>query len=948
MIFFDTIVKRVTNFSIQSFEKNKKDIATFFSNNELFQLSILTSSTVLYEDIKKNKSDKIKASLSKYFIRAHFNPTPFGVFSSVGTLKWGEFTAINKDKTVKLNVKYDNLFLTNEINNTITSKWHTLSYCINPTIHFLNDYKIGFYKSKNLLNDKIELSYGEIDYDDDLQWIIDRFKNCIKVNIVLEELILSGFERVEVESYLFEIIEAGLIIEEFLYFPFAEKLANQNSQFPSNLVQRKNFELKNENDFKLFKKNYIEEQKNFFQNSSFHKYSHSINSFDLKTGSLDLNIQDKISRYIDFTIQYNSETQAVNDTLNKFISKLSDRFVDGFIPINTVFNPYSGVNYTSLKVNYKNKLHKDIVLKIFASTKKNIILNMPIINDIKIKQRKMPATFNVILEILYCKITGKKVIYMQKLAGVSALNVLSRFTEATNDLCKEIVNYEKEVHFGKIIADISCIGNNRSINIAPEKQMYDYCIPINTSFKENSNPIFLNDIYVHLRDGVIALVSKKNRQQILPRKTSFINPNLSDSELYKFLCDLEIYNEEIYGVNFDFNGYEYFNAYIPRIYLEEDVLLYPAQLLLIYNDFSICEFTNYLKSKIEEHSFSRMINFLDIKGNLILNTESEIDIIELYEKLKKRKYFYVSESLYESFNPEIVRESENFPHELIVSVKNTDYINHNASYNFSDLIKNNNIPIFSDWLYIELYCNSYADIEVLKSIYTNTILEKKCTKFFFIHYSNPDRHLRLRFKTSSLENKELIIKTVHELKIKEIIGTYVILPYEQETHRYGGLELMEFAETIFDLDTQDLLSTVIEKELSKDSNRIISILKIKNYLEFFGYSIDEMIEYCENCIVNFSAEFELNSQLRKDFNKEFSEIKMKIGTYEYESFLHDNSLKNNLLLQLEKSNYHLKSYSWLLIHMSMNRHFNEKQRYNEFKSYYLTKCYLNQIKFKKQ
>jgi thiopeptide-type bacteriocin biosynthesis protein len=189
---------------------------------------------------------------------------------------------------------------------------------------------------------------------------------------------------------------------------------------------------------------------------------------------------------------------------------------------------------------------------------------------------------------------------------------------------------------------------------------------------------------------------------------------------------------------------------------------------------------------------------------------------------------------------------------------------------------------------------------------------------------------------------------VHDLKVKKIIGNYVILPYDQETHRYGGIELMEFAETIFDLDTKDLLSTIIEKDLSVDSIRKISILKIKNYLEFFGYSIDEMIEYCENCIVNFSKEFELNSQLRKELNKEFSEIKFKISTYEYVSFLNDNLLKNNLLAQLEKSNYHLKSYSWLIIHMSMNRHFKDKQRYNEFKSYYFTKCYLNQIKFKKQ
>lgn len=54
-------------------------------------------------------------------------------------------------------------------------------------------------------------------------------------------------------------------------------------------------------------------------------------------GNLDINIQDKISKYIDFTIKYNSETQVVNDTLNKFISKLSNRFNDGLISLNTVF-----------------------------------------------------------------------------------------------------------------------------------------------------------------------------------------------------------------------------------------------------------------------------------------------------------------------------------------------------------------------------------------------------------------------------------------------------------------------------------------------------------------------------------------------------------------------------------------------------------------------------------
>lgn len=947
MIFFDTIIKRVTNFSVQSYENNKSETAIFFENNELFQLSVLTASSILYEDIKKNKSEKIKTSLYKYFTRAHLNPTPFGVFNSVGILKWGKFTSITKSKTLKLSVKYDNLFLSKKINNSIANDWSAFSYCINPSIQILNEEKIGFYKSKNLTTDKIELSYVEIDYDIDLQWIIDEFKSCIKINLVLEKLVLEGFERTEVESYLFEIIETGLIIEEFLYFPYTAKLANQFNLFPSSLIQENKIELKCKNDFDLFKKKYVEEQKFFLKNSD-EKYSHCINSFETEQGSLDINIQNKIKKFIDFTIYYNSETIGVNDTLNKFIDKLSDRFTDGLIPINKVFNPYSGLNYASMITKYKLKLHEEIILKIISSNENDIFLNLPIKDDLIKKSSKIPVTFNVLLEVLSCKVTGDKITYIQKLAGTSALKILSRFSEVGNDICLDIVNYEKEVHRDKIIAELNCIGTNRSINISAARQMYDYCIPINTSYTAASNPILLSDIYIHLRDRNISLVSKKNRKQILPKKTSAVNAKLSDSDVYNFLCDFEYYNQELYGISFDFNLYDHLKPYVPRIFLEKDVLLYPAQLLLIYNNYNIKEFKIYLNDQIEKYSFTNRLNCFDTKGNLIIDTECESDIIQLYEKLKEKKHFYVSEFLYESFNPEIVSESENFPHELIVSIKNTNYKSNNIDYNdFNfDLVQSKNSPIVSDWLYLELFCNSYADSEVLKCIYSNIISENKYDQFFFVHYNNPNRHLRLRFKTNSIENKQHIINIVSKLKSNNIISNYHILPYEQEIYRYGGLELMELSETIFNLDTKDLLINVIKDDLNDNSIRIISILKIINYLEFLNYSIEEMILFCESSINNYSKEFELTSQLRKEFNKEFYNIKFNIESYEYNSFLRDDLLRNNLVKQLKKTNYNLKSYSWLLIHMSMNRHFNEMQRFNEFKSYYLTKCYLNQIKFK--
>ena len=106
-----------------------------------------------------------------------------------------------------------------------------------------------------------------------------------------------------------------------------------------------------------------------------------------------------------------------------------------------------------------------------------------------------------------------------------------------------------------------------------------------------------------------------------------------------------------------------------------------------------------------------------------------------------------------------------------------------------------------------------------------------------------------------------------------------------------------------------------------------------------------MILNCDKSLNMFSQEFELNSELRKLFNKEYKNIKQNICKLQFKNFLLKEELKVNVEKYLEKSQLGRFSYITLLILMSMNRHFNENQRFNEFKSYYLTKKYLNQLKF---
>lgn len=951
MIFFDTVVKRVTNFPIQSLELNKKSKTDFFSNNQLFKLSILISSRTLYEDASKNKLAKIKNSLSKYFIRAHFNPTPFGVFNSVGILKWGSFTSIKKDKSLNLSVKYDSLFLSSQINVDLENNWLSKKYCLNPSVHFLNVSKISFYKSDIQSGDKIELKYVEIDYDDDLEWLVNKFKKDVKLSEILEEIILDGFEREDVEAYLKDVVDCGLIIEYFLFYAYAEKLSEVNPFLASKLIEKKWHTLNGIDEIEIFSQQYLREQDSLFKlESTGIKYSHAINSFDKEKGTLDLCFQEKIRRFIDFTIQYNSHSSHKNDVINKFIGKISERYNDGFIPINKIFNPYSGLNYTSLVTSQDLKFDKKVLNRILVETEEDIYLDLPVDTNNEIKKNKLPASFSIMVEALICKKSNKQILYIKTLGSNSALNLISRFSDITGDLCQDIVDFEKDVNKNKILADINCLGNFRSLNVSTKKQFYDFAIPINTSFNDDLKPILMSDIFVNLQGGEIRLVSKKHKKQVLPKITSAINPNLSESEIYKFLCDFEYYNQEIYAVNFDFNSYSHFKPYVPRIYLEKDILLSVAQILLVDNDYTLEKFNSYLLERIKRYKFSTLINILDRKGKLVIDTDNEDDIILLYEKVKENKFIYISESLYDFFDPQIIdNDNLNYSHELVISVKNSLYFRDNFTYdNVEEVFSGNgSIPVVSDWLYLELFSNVYSSTDILKYVRKEILCDMSIKLFFFVNFHNPDKCLRLRFKTNSHNKKEDIISKIHELRNTNRISKYHISFYDQEIYRYGGVRLMELAEKIFNLDSVSVLETMVDEELCDDSIKIIAVLKIKNYLEAFNYTLDEMIILCESSINMFLKEFDLTSDLRKSFNKEYSSIKFKIDEYPHSKYLNSESLKSDIQEEFGKYKDSKHNYVSTLIHMSMNRHFMDNQRFNEFKSYYLAKSYLNQIKFKK-
>ncbi len=947
MKFFNTTVSRTTSFSIESFETHKDDIISFFEKNTLFQLSILIASKDLYNDLKKNKKNKVKTSLENYFKRAHFNAVPFGTFSKVGTLQWDVRHKIRKCNTAFVTITADNSVFIQELSKALQTDWIKCLYYTNPTIHFLSQNRLSYYKTNVTSDCNFKTEYAELDFDENTEWVINQFKNGAKIPEITSLLENDGFETNEINNYLTTIIEAGLIINSCLFPPRNTSKSLTINNFESLLIKEKIHTI---NSKKLMNSlvNRLTEEQDTLSKENTHKNLYMVTGYDLMEGGIHNSIKEKIKDYINFTLAFNHHDKPITKKLLAFGNEFYHHFNDDFVPLSKVFNPKCGLQYNAKDKSVSSALPTAIFKKTITSNNQPIYMDMP---DVKADHlfKKLGPTFGVMYELLRCKETGKQIVYFKSVGGSSAINILGRFANATEALCKEIATYEEQVYNEQIVAEINMIMQPRALNVFSEKRYYRHVISLNTTFDKNSIPVFFEDLYVKFNGSRFILISKKLQKEIIPRLTSAINYKLSKSNAYHFLCDLQYQNKELIPTNFDMNSYANVGVpYIPRIYLKDDILLRPAQLLLVNNNLNLEDFKVYVSKLIKLYSFPNKICVSDKKGTITMDFENEEAFSVLHKKILKLHSFYISESLYSSFTPQVKQGTEHFAHELYSCIKNVDFEPpkplSNSTINFNK--EHQNTPILSEWLYLELYCNTYGENEII-----NTIMEfmpSTIELFFFVRYNYPKNHLRVRFKTQSIEAKSIILTKIEDLKRNNLVLEYLIKPYNQELGRYGGERLMILSEKIFHLDSLDTFNQIIKYDtLDQESIFLQAIFKIKYYFEFFDLTLDEMISQCELGVAALSKEFPLDKVLRKSFNKLSKDLLVKIDEKQQHRFLEIPALKSEITLHLKKRTNKKKQYVSDVIHMSINRLFNDKPRFKEFQAYYFTLNYLKQLKFTK-
>ena len=283
-----------------------------------------------------------------------------------------------------------------------------------------------------------------------------------------------------------------------------------------------------------------------------------------------------------------------------------------------------------------------------------------------------------------------------------------------------------------------------------------------------------------------------------------------------------------------------------------------------------------------------------------------------------------------------------------------------------------NFILGDEWVYFKIYTGfKTADLvltDAINPLVKKLLEEKNIDKWFFIRYSDPDFHLRIRFRLSDLSQLGKLIFMINSF-VKPFLENMQVSKfqtdiYSRELERYGN-NTMEYSETLFFYDSE--MTTNMLDIIEGDEGEVVrwhfAIKVVDSFLNDFNYSENEKLELLHRLQNGFGNEFGMNKNLKVQIDRKFrTERKTIIGILNGDEKINNDyaplfnlikqrsgknkriiekllDINNNSHLEMDINNL-ISSY----IHMMLNRVFKSNPRLNETLIYsFLYRFYKSEI-----
>lgn len=440
-------------------------------------------------------------------------------------------------------------------------------------------------------------------------------------------------------------------------------------------------------------------------------------------------------------------------------------------------------------------------------------------------------------------------------SGPSGACLLGRFCHADPALQQHVQHYlrqEEALRPDAIFAEIVHLPEGRVGNILCRPVLRDHeIIFLGQSGADPDKRIPITDLLISVDGDRIVLRSARLGREVIPRLTSAHNYAWRSLSVYRFLCALQ-HQGIAAGVGWDWGPLES-AAFLPRVtsgrlvlararwHIDRDEL----QSLGAARGAARFHAVQNWRTRLQLPRFVVLAdgdNELPVDLDNALSVESFVDLVKGRGQATLFEMFPAPHQLCAN-GPE-----GRFVHELVVPFVRTvgapapqpplitrAPANHHAR----------NFPPGSEWLYARLYTGAAIADQVLCSVVepvvTAAIESGAADSWFFIRYSDPDWHLRLRLHghPELLCAKVLpaLAATAAPLQNDGQLWRMQFDTYEREVERYGGPIGIELAERLFHADSAAALAitTLLDGDAGADARWRLALRGIDMLLDDLGF-----------------------------------------------------------------------------------------------------------------
>ncbi|MFN0015195.1 MAG: lantibiotic dehydratase [Saprospiraceae bacterium] len=969
------------------------------------------------------EEEQLAVSLTRYLVRMSTRCTPFGLFAGCTLGTWATVTDIRLSAPEQMlrHTRPDMDYLCQLAQNLseMPGIKEFLLYFPNSS-YYTSGQHIRFvdyhYRRKTRLHRLAAVERSEY-----IDRILQRAATGAVIEELANELVGDGIEMDEAVEFLHEAIEGKLLISELDGNTTGPAMLDRLIVILSRIIKsplalEKASQLKNLRD-ELNRIDYAAPEegsgryKNLLGLLNQLEYNYDIQRLlqvDMLKPATTCTLNSGLIRSFQrgLTVLNLLSMKAKSTQLERFKKSFTTRYEAKSVPLLEVLDVESGIGYKAaylgdinpliddLKLMPEfddsnvsaNRLHSFLVQKLLQASKEHL-------HEIRLTDSDLewlgepnwddlPESISTLASVV--PNTGEEGAqpYVHLFAAFGPSNkILGRFTHLDPEihlLARNIADAEAEHYDDAILAEIVHLPESRLGNILMRTQIRDYEIPYlaNATVPEKKQ-VKLQDIVVAVADNEIVLFSKMLGKRIIPMMSNAHNYTNEALPVYQFLCDLQTQNKRSALVFSWGNAGDEF-SFLPRVTYENIILSratwqirppeikrllelekdetvlrkvlnwkndlkMPDQVLVVRNDNELfVDFNNALCVKSFLHEIKKgapttIVEFLFCEQQAVVKDEIGLaytnELIVVFTKEKKAE----QQVKKMAFEPPVIDIKRSF-------------------------------PVGSDWLYFKLYCGHKTADEILAQsilpLVRQLAAERLVDQWFFIRYSDPDHHIRLRFHLTGPGALGAIIQATHEALQERMeqnqIWKIQMDTYEREVERYGAYT-MALAEKLFHADSLHTLLFLEQADESPEEVRwLYGLMAADDLLESFGFSLAQKIAFTERMKNSFETEFKVSESVhfRKLLNGKFREHRHKIvpllnrvGESAYSNLyalLHARHTDTSPLVQTilslcRQKNLPLDQYISSYLHMLFNRLFTSGQRLYELTLYSLLFNYYQQV-----